>query len=157
MNGVTLRQITVADSRALTEFLARALDDERDYFDATPLHIINQSLVSGDIWLVVESGETLVGCVCIALYDDRTGRVSQLAVAVEHRGKGIGSNLMKVAEQIIKNEKAVRRSSLACSTSSPSHCVVSTDDSGHGASEGCFELANQPKKPCKILGMRKAI
>jgi ribosomal protein S18 acetylase RimI-like enzyme len=153
---MTLRRATAADSPALTDFLARAFDDEREYFDAEPLHSIEQSFASGHVWLVVESGGTLVGCVCIEVGEERTGRVSQLAVAIEQRGKGIGSGLMTFAEQLLKGAGCTLIY-IGVLDFKPEALFRLYRRLGYRDSELDPELLDQPKKPCKMLAMWKSI
>jgi len=100
---MTHRQATAADAPALTDFLARAFSDEREHAEATPLHKIEESFAAGDAWVVVEIDGLIVGCVCIELYSDQTGRISQLGVDAEHREKGLGTWLLAVAEKNIQS------------------------------------------------------
>ena len=59
-------------------------------------------------------------------------------------------------EQIIKNEGCTEIE-LGVLDFKPESLSRLYGRLGYSASEGRFELADQPKKPCKILGARNAI
>jgi predicted N-acetyltransferase YhbS len=106
---VTIRTATTADCQNLAAFLARAFIDEREYSDETTVQEIAESLEAGDVWLVLEEQDNdmirLVGCVCAyrERLENNAGRIGQLAIESDRRGRGLGSELMRLAEERLRD------------------------------------------------------
>ena len=67
-----------------------------------PQFVIDKKLAAGDgLFFVAEAGTKVVGSI-IAGYDGRRGWIYSLAVLPEHRRRGLGSRLMRHAEERLK-------------------------------------------------------
>ena len=121
-----IRRMAVAEYPLLDEFLYQAIFVPKGA-DAPPREIINQPDLQiyvrnfgqqeGDYCLVCDCGGKVVGAVWVRIMDDY-GHIDDetpsfaISILPEHRGRGIGTRLMKAMLELLKSE-GFERASLA--------------------------------------------
>jgi len=95
-----IRSYRAADEQAVAALWAEAFPDMRVW--NRPAEYIQRKLrVQGELFLVGALGERVVATV-VAGYDGVRGWIYHLAVATEHRRRGVGRALMSAAEERLR-------------------------------------------------------
>jgi ribosomal protein S18 acetylase RimI-like enzyme len=95
-SSIEVRSFEEADRSALEALWSEVFGD--DPLRNAPLRMIDQKLrVQPELLLVARIGDALVGAI-MAGYDGVRGWLYHLAVAPEHRGRGVATRLVRDAE-----------------------------------------------------------
>jgi len=98
-----LRRLTVADYDAVLVLWQRAgLPSIRPGGRDSP-EAFAQQLERGQIVLGLEEAGKLIGCVVVTT-DTRKGWINRLAIDPDHRRKGYGAQLIRAAEQMLREQ-----------------------------------------------------
>ena len=113
---MNFREATINDCEEIDNLLTKLIDDERINYDNTlqegyiVKNFYEKYINDNDkkIYVCVDE-DKIVGYIYIIINDNIIAKLDALYVLEEHRNKGIAKELIKMAINYIKQNKAIRR------------------------------------------------